>query len=88
MGFDVTLAALENFHYDELIATVNGDTAGPVNVSVRLIGKNPDRFEDRPVDFTLNLEAHLVDLLRKVTAVYRIPEVIERRLREMSEQSP
>jgi hypothetical protein len=88
LGFDVTLAALENFHYDELIATVNGDTAGPVNVSVRLIGKNPDRFEDRPVDFTLNLEAHLVDLLRKATAVYRIPEEIERRLQEMSEQSP
>jgi hypothetical protein len=87
-GFDVTLAALENFRYDELIATVNGDTAGPVNVSIRLVGKNPDRFEDRPVDFTLNLEAHLVDLLRKATAVYQIPAEIEKRLQEMSEQSP
>jgi hypothetical protein len=52
-GFDVTLAALENFHYDELIATVNGDTAGPVNVSIRLVGENPDRFPGQPVDFTL-----------------------------------
>jgi hypothetical protein len=88
LDFDVTLAALENFRYDELVATVNGDTAGPVNVSVRLIGKNPDRFEDRPIDFTLNIEAHLVDLLRKATAVYRIPAEIEQRLREMSEKSP
>jgi hypothetical protein len=85
-GFDVTLAALENFHYDELIATVNGDTAGPVQVSVRLVGKNPERFRDRPVDFTLNLESHLVDLLRKATAVYRIPEEIEKRLQEISER--
>jgi len=85
---EVALAALENFHYDELVATVDGDTSGPVDVSIRLVGKNPDRFEDRPVDFTLNLEAHLVDLLRKATAVYRIPEVIEKRLREMSERSP
>jgi hypothetical protein len=87
-GFDVTLAALENFRYDELIATVDGDTAGPVTVSVRLIGENPDRFEGQPVDFTLNIEAHLVDLLRKATAVYRIPAEIEQRLREMSVKSP
>jgi hypothetical protein len=86
-GFDVALAALENFQYDELVATVNGDAAGPVNISVRLIGQNPDRFEDRPVDFTLDLEAHLVDLLQKATAVYRIPAEIEERLREMSEES-
>jgi hypothetical protein len=83
-GMDVALAALENFHYDELVATLNGDTAGPVSVSVRLVGKNPDRFADRKVDFTLNLEAHLVDLLREETAVYRIPVEIEKRLRAVS----
>jgi len=87
VGLDVALAALENFHYDQLVATVDGDAAGPVNVSVRLVGTNPDRFPDQPIDFTLNLESHLMDLLRKATAVYRIPEAIEKRLREMSEHS-
>jgi hypothetical protein len=87
-GFNVVLAALENFHYDGLEATLDGDTSGPVNVSIHLAGANPDYLAGHPIEFNLNIESRLVDLLQKATAVYRIPAEIERKLQEMSEESP
>jgi hypothetical protein len=87
-GFDVVLAALENFHYDHLVAGLDGDASGPVNIAIQLAGANPDYLDGYPVEFNLNIESRLVDLLQKATAVYRIPEAIEQRLQEMSEGSP
>lgn len=87
-GFDVLLAALRNFHFRELSASIDGDTEGPVNVAIHLAGANPDYLSGHPVEFNLNVEAHLVDLLRNATAVYKIPQQIEDRLAEISGAGP
>jgi len=83
-GFDVVLSALRNFRFHSLSATLNGDTDGPVNLALHLAGANPDYLSGHPIEFNLNVEAHLVDLLRNATAVYRIPKQIEERLAEIS----
>jgi hypothetical protein len=76
------LAALENFHYEELVVELDGDTSGPVNVAIHLAGANPDYFDGHPFEYNLNVEAHLADLLQKGTAVYRLPEKIEQKIQE------
>jgi hypothetical protein len=81
---NVVFKALENFHYDAIEAKLDGDTNGPVTLSVRLLGANPDYLDGHPIDFTLTVDSHLVDLLQKATAIYRIPDEIQRRIEEMS----
>jgi hypothetical protein len=84
-GFDVLLAALENFRYEELELSLNGTTTGTVELLLHLRGANPALEGGRPVEFNLNLEAQLADLLQTGVATYRIPEKIEERLREFSQ---
>lgn len=87
-GFDLVLEALENFHYEKLEATLDGDTAGPVNVAIHLAGANPDYLDGHPIEFNLGIESHLADLLKNATAVYQIPAEIEKRLEKMSQKAP
>ena len=61
---------------------MDGDTRGEVEVAVHLGGSNPNYQGGRRVEFNLNVEARLADLLRAGLAAYRVPEVIEKRLEE------
>jgi hypothetical protein len=81
-GMEQLLGALEDFYYDSLLLTVDGDTRGEAEVAVRLGGFNPNYQGGRRVEFNLNVEAHLADLLREGLAAYRVPEIIEKRLEE------
>jgi hypothetical protein len=85
-GMDVALRALRDFAYERLEVRVNGDALGPVVVSAVLRGSNPDLEEGRPVEFNLNLEGELGDLVGAGLASYQIPEEIERRLAEFAER--
>ena len=84
LGFDVMLSALENFRYEWLELTLDGDTHGIVQIGLHLRGVNPEYQGGRPVEFNLNLESELVDLLRRESAAYSIPASIERRLAEIT----
>jgi hypothetical protein len=79
-GMEQLLGALDDFQYDSLLLTVDGDTRGEAEVAVRLGGSNPNYQGGRRVEFNLNIEARLADLLRAGLASYRVPEVIEKRL--------
>lgn len=81
-GFDVVLAALRDFHYEELSATLDGDALSDVRLVFQLNGRNPEYQNGRPVRFTLNLEAPFLALLRGTAASILVPQLIERRLGE------
>jgi hypothetical protein len=81
-GIDQLLGALDDFQYDALQLTVDGDTRGEVGLAVHLGGSNPNYQGGRRVEFNLNVEARLGDLLRAGLAAYRVPEVIEKRLEQ------
>jgi hypothetical protein len=81
-GLGQLLGALDDFDYDFLQLTVDGDTRGEVEVAAHLGGFNPNFERGRRVEFNLNVEARLADLLRAGLAAYRVPEVIEKRLEE------
>jgi hypothetical protein len=83
----IALRALQNFAYETLEIRVDGEAAGAVRVGVTLRGSNPDLFAGAPVEFNLNLDGELGDLVGAGMTSYQIPEEIERRLREFSERS-
>ena len=87
-NMNVIFKSLENFHYETIEAKLDGDTDGSVILSVRLLGANPDYLDGHPIDFTLNVDSRLVDLLRKATAAYRIPDEIQQRIEELSAGLP
>ncbi|RIL04463.1 MAG: hypothetical protein DCC71_13975 [Proteobacteria bacterium] len=81
----LAVEAFEDFHYEVLEARVDGDLAGEMVIGLRVRGVNPDFQDGRPVDLNLNLEAHVADLVRAGASSYRVPQVIEERLRAFSE---
>ena len=80
----VALKALSDFRYESLELQLDGDTRGEMKLRIHLRGANPNFQGGRTVEFNVNLEAHLSDLVKAGIASYRVPEVIEQRLRDFS----
>ncbi|MEM7446136.1 MAG: YdbH domain-containing protein, partial [Pseudomonadota bacterium] len=76
----IMLQALENFHYDALEITLDGDTDGATAIGLHLKGANPDLYDGHPVEFNLNLEGNLANLLRTNLDSYQIPDRIRERI--------
>jgi hypothetical protein len=77
---NLLLQALENFRYEELRLTINGRTDGDMDVGLHLAGANPDLYDGYPIEFNLNLEGALADVLRAGLAGYQIPDRIRERM--------
>ena len=77
--------AFSNFQYEILEATLDGELQGEMKVGLHVRGVNPGFQDGRPVELNLNLEARLADLVRDAGAAYRVPDVVEERLRAFSE---
>ena len=83
----LAVAAFSDFRFDELDATLDGDLDGEVTIGLHVRGVNPGFQDGRPVELNLNLESRLADLVRAGQASYRVPEVVEERLRAYSEEA-
>jgi hypothetical protein len=79
-GVDLLLQALENFHYEALKITLDGRTDAAMDVDLHLAGANPDLYDGHPVEFNLDLEGELANILRQGVASYQIPERIRERM--------
>jgi hypothetical protein len=77
--------AFSNFQYEILEAKLDGELQGEMKIGLHVRGANPDFQDGRPVELNLNLEARLADLVRDASAAYRVPAVVEERLRAFSE---
>lgn len=82
----LAVAALADFHYQELEARVDGDIRGDLHIALHVRGANPALQSGQPIELNLNLDARLLDLVRAGVAAYRVPAVVEERLREFSEE--
>ncbi len=82
----IAVAAFSNFRYDTLEARVDGDLRGELRIALHVRGSSPDFQAGQPIELNLNLESRLVDLVREGVAVYRLPDVVEERLRAFSEK--
>lgn len=85
--YDLGMAveAFSDFRYETLEARLDGDLDAALTVALHVRGANPGFQDGRPVELNLNLEARLADLVRAGRASYRVPAVVEERLRAFSE---
>jgi hypothetical protein len=74
--------ALEDYHYEELMIGLQGDLAGDVVMRLGLKGSNPAYEGGRPVHLNLEVEMNVPATLLASSAVSRMPEALERKLRE------
>ena len=81
------MTAFSDFRFEALDARLDGELDGEVRVGLHVRGANPGFQDGRPVELNLNLEARLADLVRAGRASYRVPEVVEERLRAYSEEA-
>jgi hypothetical protein len=75
------LQALENFHYEALRITLDGRTDAEMDIKLHVRGANPDLYGGYPVEFNLNLEGELGNILRSGLATYQLPERIREQMR-------
>jgi hypothetical protein len=77
---NLLLQALENFRYKDLRLTIDGRTDGEMDVGLHIAGANPDLYDGYPIEFNLNLEGALANVLRQGLAGYQIPERIREQM--------
>jgi hypothetical protein len=77
---NLLLQALENFRYETLRLTIDGRTDGDMDVRLHIAGANPDLYGGHPIEFNLNLEGALADVVRAGLTGYQIPERIRERM--------
>mgnify|MGYP001125707777 CR=1 FL=1 len=76
-GVDLMLDLLENFLYDELDLRLMRPVAGSMQVSFRILGRNPEVYGGVPIDLTLNVDGELEDVIRSSLEIYRVPDAIQ-----------
>ncbi len=76
------LQALENFRYEALKITLDGRTDAAMDIGLHVRGANPELYGGYPIEFNLNLEGELANILRSGLATYQIPERIREQMRD------
>ena len=79
-GVDLLLQALENFHYEALRITLDGRTDAAMDIGLHLGGANPELYDGHPIEFNLDLEGELGNILRQGVASYQIPDRVRERM--------
>ena len=80
-NMNLLLQALENFHYEALRITLDGRTDAAMAIGLHVRGANPELYGGYPIEFNLNLEGELANILRSGLASYQIPERIREQMR-------
>lgn len=78
-GLSMALSALENFQYDTLEIKLNYQPDGTALLNTRLKGRNPEWNKGHPVDFTINVEENIPDLMRTLQFADQLTEKLEKR---------
>lgn len=81
-GLSLALNALENFQYDTLDIKLNYTPDGTALLNTRLKGHNPDWNQGHPVDFTINIEENIPDLIKTLQFADQLTEKLEKRYRD------
>lgn len=79
----LALQALSDFHYKELVVTLDRRLTGDTDLGLHISGSNPSFYNGYPVEFNLNLSGKLDEVLRKGLAGYRLPSTIQERLNDL-----
>jgi hypothetical protein len=81
----MALQALSDFHYKELIVTLNRKLTGDAELGLHIAGSNPSFYNGYPVEFNLSVTGRLDEALRKGLAGYQVPDMIRERLKQYNQ---
>lgn len=72
--------ALTQFNYDSLRMTINGEAGKDQKIALQIKGKNPIFYNGKPVNFNLNLEGPLQNILKYNPGSSSIPDSIRKQM--------
>lgn len=83
-GDSVTMAlsALSDFHYKELVITLDRQLTGDASLGLHISGSNPKFYNGYPVEFNFTASGRLDEILRQGLAGYQVPDMIEEKLNQ------
>ncbi|MFP8966329.1 YdbH domain-containing protein [Pokkaliibacter sp. CJK22405] len=79
---------LKDFRYDSMDASVDYQPDGSLVLGTHLSGRNPDFEDGRLVNFNINIEENLLQLLRSLQMTGKLDTVLGDRIRESLGESP
>lgn len=79
-GLDFAVAALSDFSYDTLTASVDYSPAGDLKLGVALRGHNPKVERGRRINYNVNVSENVPALLQSLKADQLITDQVERRV--------
>ena len=78
------MTALEDFHYDSLVLSIDGETGGDLTARIEIDGANPDLYDGWPIDLNVDVSGELAEVLRSglrsMSIGGRSRDIIEREL--------
>ncbi len=81
LGLGIALDALSNFHYHELSIGANYTPDGALLLKTHLAGKNPTWNNGQAINFSMNIEENLLNLLKTLQFTDELTNTIEKRYR-------
>jgi hypothetical protein len=85
-GSNIGLQALENFQYTDLSGTINYQSDGTYQITIRLEGQNPDLYGGHPIVFNLNIGGALPELFEAMFMTGSFEESILKQIRTKSSE--
>jgi hypothetical protein len=79
---NTALGALSDFHYKELILTLQRQLTGDAELGLHISGSNPSFYNGYPVEFNFTATGRLDEILRQGLAGYQVPDMIEQQLNQ------
>jgi len=75
-------AALTSFEFNSLKMTLDGELGKSQKISLQISGKNPLFYSGHPVNFNLNVEGPIENIIRYNPGGSRIPDAIRQQLQD------
>ncbi|MGB1025119.1 MAG: intermembrane phospholipid transport protein YdbH family protein [Rhodospirillaceae bacterium] len=76
-GVKLLLLAVDDFHYESLILTIDGSPDGEVEVDLGIAGANPALYDGYPIELNLSVTGAVMELVRKNIRTYTLPGRIQ-----------
>ena len=79
---NIGLSALENFHYSELIGSIDFQPDGSYQLMIHLAGSNPDLYDGYPIALNLNIDGMLPEAFEVLFLTGDFDQAILHRIRQ------
>ncbi len=81
---EVAMLALQEFHYNSLVAVPRYESNGNLIINIQTKGKSPKLDSKRPVHLNLNVEQNLLSLLKSLRYTGTLTDDLEKHLQNQS----